>query len=268
VEAVDWHLNAGPFIPATDGLRFVAAGARALGCPLVQTLISDSEITLPSDQSAQDFAQLTYGIVTYLHASYRLNLAITDRARHFFYLAQLKKTMRMAELLGIKAVVLRPGYASDVAAGQDAVYRILSEIVGYADAPGVWVYLEIDPGSFGALGSPELIATVLRRFEHQPFALCLDTAHMWARGVNLFDAAVLEPFLAVYGDLIKLVHLNAPDFDVPLGSRLDRHNGSFQRSLLPCAYLIKRLLTAYPCVLERRSLGIQEQDLAFIRALK
>jgi endonuclease IV len=106
---------------------------------------------------------------------------------------------------------------------------------------------------------------VIEALDTKNIRMCLDTEHMWARGVNLWDETVRQEFLDEFAGLIELVHLNVPDHGVLLGSHIDRHNVPFEeRSDLKHEGLIQDL-AQWPLILERRSLSVQESDNRFVR---
>ena len=98
--------------------------------------------------------------------------------------------------------------------------------------------------------------------------LCLDTTHLYARGLNCFEPECLDDVLSEFHHTIGLVHLNAPDPQVTLGSFIDRHNTPFQEmKQADPEYLVKTLVSRYPCILERRSLEVQRTDFDYIKGL-
>ena len=83
----------------------------------------------------------------------------------------------------------------------------------------------------------------------------------------LWDTKVRAKMIKDSRDLIGLVHLNAPDKDVELGSYQDRHNSPFSSFRLDSEALVIDLVKRYPCILERRSLAIQKLDSEYIYSL-
>jgi len=131
------------------------------------------------------------------------------------------------------------------------------------------VLFENDAGSKNGskIGSPDFIEYVLARLPRAQFGMCIDTEHLWARGINMWDAEVRTEFLNHYGKLIELVHLNAPDEGVELGSFIDRHSVTFQEFKLDSSPMVTELVTKFPAVLERKSLVVIERDVNYVNSL-
>lgn len=97
--------------------------------------------------------------------------------------------------------------------------------------------------------------------------MCIDTEHLYARGVDLWDQKLRSEFIDNYGHFIELVHLNAPDEGVALGSFVDKHSMTLESHTSPSDGLVKDLVGRYPAVVERRSLVVSEKDVAYVNSL-
>lgn len=263
----------GAHLSTTDGIRYAAVGTRALGVESMQIMVGEGFSWTPyklSDSVVNEFRKLSYGVAVYVHLPYTINPCIGKGDAH--YSAQksvLRKYMDVCDALGATAAVLHPGYKKELseAASKTNFISYMEEII--PKMPPVKLLFETDAGSKNGskIGSPEFIEYVLGKLPRDNFGMCIDTEHLWARGVDLWDGVVRKEFLDRYGRLIELVHLNAPDPGVELGSFIDRHSVNLESFHKPSEDMIVNLVTTFPAVLERRSLVVTERDVMFVNSL-
>jgi len=260
----------GGHLRTAEGLRFVAVNARALGYRIVQIMVGGDHDYQPYDipeDAIIEYRKMIFGIETYVHLPYIINPCEENPKRRNFYRWAFREFAKRADALGAKAVVIHPGYKKSLPA-KEAEYNLLKFMEkAYDEEWKVKVFLEVDAGSKNesAVGSPELIRRVLTSLGSQNFWMCADTCHLYARGVSLWDKEVRSRFLDDFQHWIRLVHLNCPDLDVSLGSNRDRHNTPFEeRKDLDHGPLIKAMMDLAPCILERRSLAVQEKDMNYV----
>lgn len=263
-------LRFGGHLKASEGLSFVVSTARGLDYNEVQIMVGDGRDYTPweiAEEDAEEYRKMMYGITTTVHMPYVINPCEEQGRRRSFYKRSFKAYIEAAQNLGAMRIVLHPGFKKELTEVQ--AYKNLLKFLAetWESDYRVQLLIETDSGSKNgsAIGSPEFIAEVLANSEIPGLGMCLDTAHMYARGTDLWNKAVREEFLGEFGRLIKYVHLNVPDKEVKLGSFLDRHNTPFiERKDLNSAPLIQAL-AAYPMVLERRSLMVQQKDNIYVR---
>lgn len=263
----------GGHLSAATGLRHVVVNARALAYNVVQTMVGDGRGYQPYDISSEDvleFRKMSFGIQLFVHLPYIINPCEEAPQRKGFYKRTFRQYMQTAAGLGARGVVLHPGFKKDL--DITVAYRNLLKFIEdvMEDDETVDLLLETDAGSKNgsAVGSATLIGRAVKDLDHKKVGMCLDTCHMYARGINLWEPDWLKDILHQHHHIIRLIHLNVPDPEVSLGSHLDRHNTPFEeRKDLPHENLIRVLVTRYPCVLERRSLSVQEKDIRFIRKI-
>lgn len=263
----------GGHLDAKSGLRHVVLNARALSYNVIQTMVGDPRGYQPYDipaEDAREYRKMAFGIETYVHLPYVINPCEAVPQRRGFYKRAMKAFMQAATAIGARAVVLHPGFKKELTA-DEAYKNLLKFLEETVDDDGpIDVLLETDAGSKNgsAIGSTGLIGKAVEDLGNTRIAMCIDTCHLFARGTNLWEKEDLDHLLAEHHHMIRLVHLNVPDPEVSLGSNLDRHNTPFEeRTDLAHENLIKTLVGRFPCVLERRSLAVQEKDVKFIRKL-
>ena len=223
-----------------------------------------------SEEDAREFKKTTFGIQLFVHLPYVINPCETSPRRRNFYIQSVKQYIQVATLLGARGVVLHPGFKKELTTEQ--AYQNLLKFMeaSVSEEEALDMLLETDAGSKNgsAVGSTRFIADAIKDLDHPKVAMCMDTTHMYARGVDLWRKDLLDEYISEFHRITRLVHLNVPDLKVKLGGHLDRHNTPFEeRPEWDHRYLITELTKRYPCVLERRSLAVQEKDIRFIRTL-
>lgn len=262
-------IRLGGHLSAKDGLIQVVVAARALDYNVVQIMLGGQHDWKPyqvDEVVAQRFRNLTVGVDIYVHLPYIMNPCAGGRLRHLG-LAIFRKYEALATALSAKALVIHPGFKKDLFP-EEAYKNGLEFFVSALKDARIGVLVETDSGSKNgsAIGSLEFISRLVKDLGDPRVGMCLDTCHLYARGIDLWDQRVTNPLLAKYGKMIRLIHLNAPDIDVELGSYRDMHNSTIASFGKDSVSLIKKL-AAWPMVLERRSLAIQNEDSAFVRAI-
>lgn len=256
------------------GLRHTVITARALGYQLIQTMLSGTRDYTPYEidpEDAAEFKKMAYGMELYVHLPYTINPCEPNGRRAAFYRNAIRQHAQVASSLGAKALVLHPGFRKEMPE-LEALQHLKKFLERtYDESWGMDLLLEGDAGSKNgsAVGSLEFMSLALEDVDHPGLGICIDTCHLYARGIDLWNPKVREEELQPYLRRIRLAHLNSPDPEVTLGSNLDRHNTPFEdRPEWDHAGLFNWLHDRnLPCVLERRSIAVQEKDVAFIRSI-
>jgi len=264
-------IKVGGHLSSESGLRHVVLNARALNYNVVQMMVGGAREYRPHDiqeEHAREFKKTTFGISLYVHLPYVINPCEDILRRRNFYKHSVKQYIQVAVMLGAKGVVLHPGFKKQLTTQQAYLnlLKFMEETVAEDEACDM--LLETDAGSKNrsAVGSTRFIADAIKDLEHPKVAMCMDTTHMYARGVDLWREDLLKEYIDEFHRITRLVHLNVPDHDVKLGGHRDRHNTPFEdRPEWDHTNMILELTKRYPCVLERRSLAVQEKDIRFIR---
>ncbi len=163
-----------------------------------------------------------------VHTPYYINLCSADAKLRGNSARIIREELERASSLGAAFVMFHPGSAKDVgeAEGVRLVVQGLKKVMdGYAGTTKLLV--EISAGAGMIVGdSFEENAAVLDGLGHPEVGICFDTAHAFASGYDLRDAAAVEKTLKEFDRVIgfkrlKVVHAN--DSKVELGARKDRH---------------------------------------------
>jgi deoxyribonuclease IV len=220
--------------------------AQQIGCNAIQIFTSNPRSWQPTADDAIDyaaFAQATHDLDLYpivIHAPYLINLASPDEDIWAKSINLLRWTLQRGALLGAQYVIFHTGShrGSGVEAGvariADAIKHILSGIGPATNEPGPeWrlpvLLLENDVGGGNSLGyNFEQLRAALDLLPQygEHLGICLDTAHLWGAGHDIFSAAaarqVLQHFDVVVGlSRLHVIHLN--DTKMALGSHRDVH---------------------------------------------
>lgn len=191
-----------------------------------------------------------------------------------------EECLRAGEL-GAPYVVVHAGHHRDGGSGPALVARRLTEAAGVARAAGVSagveILLENGPGARGdAAGNLDAWAAALRaaRESGAPVGACIDTAHLWAAGVDLSPGAVdgLGSRLRHLGilEVLRVIHLN--DCSSRPGGGRDRHDHIGEGDIpLETFRLILRCpaLSSLPAIVETKNRnGLLRRDVEMLKDLR
>jgi deoxyribonuclease-4 len=263
-------MKLGGHLSPSEGLSVLVMEARALGYDLVQTMLGDPRSYQPREitpQVAQEYAKMAYGITTYVHMPYIINPCESVPQRRGFYKRVFKEFAETAASVQARGLVIHPGFKKDLTEAQAFKNLVTFFESSMEEDWRTQVLLEVDAGSKNgsAIGSPDFIRRAIDELGTMHYGMCLDTTHLYARGVDLWDEEVRKDFLEEYANITRLVHLNVPDPEVALGSHLDAHNSPFESRPDWNHGALLLALEKFPCILERRSLAVQSQDSRYIR---
>jgi deoxyribonuclease-4 len=253
----------GAHVSIAGGISTAIGRATGLGCRSLQVFPQSPRVWKPAvhpDDELARFAELAGEgeLVALCHAPYLINLAGTDATVVERSEAALAQALRTARALGALAVVVHLG--SHLGSGFDAgveratpVLRRMLELAG----DGTWLLLENTAGAGGTMGlTVDELARVIDACGAPPWlGVCLDSAHLYASGVDVGDAGAVDALLdelddRVGLDRLKALHVN--DSQTALGSNRDRH-ANLGEGLIGdrlSAFLGRPRLQGLPAVLE------------------
>ena len=164
-----------------------------------------------------------------IHIPYIINIASPKTALYKMSIKSYIDDLDRANSLGAEYFVTHMGSHIDTGEGEGIkrFSKALNEIVS-ATEPKTTILLETTAGSGSSLGYTfKQIRDIVDGVKKpERFAVCLDTAHVFAAGYDISTKPGLEQTFEEFDkylglDLIKVVHFN--DSKAPLGSRVDRH---------------------------------------------
>jgi deoxyribonuclease-4 len=226
----------GAHFSIAGGLTRALDEAAAYGCPVLQMFTKNASTWKErevGEAEAEAFRRRRQALgIRFVasHTAYLINLAagkgdLRRRSRE-----ALRCEMERSARLGLDAVVLHPGsHGGD--GEKTGIARIregIDTVMASVPEAGCRLLLETTAGQGTGIGHrfEQLAAIRDGLASRQRIGFCLDTAHVFAAGYDLRDAAALRRTLAEFNarcglENLLLVHLN--DALKPLGSRVDRH---------------------------------------------
>jgi deoxyribonuclease IV len=213
-----------------------------------------------------------------VHAIYLCNFASPDEEIYGKSVSTLRSTMDAACAIGADGVVFHVGshLGSGFEAGLDRAAPAIEQVLERC-SDTTWLLIENSAGTGGTMGrSIEEIAQLIDRLRGHPrLGVCLDSCHLWASGVDVTDAAVLDALLDEFDRLIGLDRLRAlhvNDSATALGSNRDRH-ANLREGVIGdglATFLGDRRLQDLPAIVEtegQQGKGADEHEIRKLREL-
>lgn len=227
-------MHLGVHVGVGAGYDAAVSYAQRLGCDALQFFNGNprSYRVGKIDEAAHDrfrAARAAAGIATaVIHTSYLINLASEDPKISEGSVRLLVNDLAAAAVGDVAYVNTHLGSYGKRPRPQGFAAVVALLEVALADIrPNVRLVLENSAGA-GQLcgGTLEELGGLLRAVDHPQLGVCLDTAHSWAAGYDLSDAAGVDRFIDLAAqtiglDRVVMFHFN--DTQVALGAHKDRH---------------------------------------------
>jgi len=165
------------------------------------------------------------------HVPLLVNLAARDDAIREKSIARLAIEVKQARALGVKFLVLHPGFYRGPAR-EDGIARAvesLNMVLDGANGPSPVIALETMAGQGGALGSRfEEMARILSRVHASNLVgVCFDVAHAFIAGYHMssyrgYESTLEELDSTIGVDRVRVIHVS--DSKTESGSGNDRHS--------------------------------------------
>jgi deoxyribonuclease-4 len=210
--------------------------AKAAGCDVVQLFTKNNNQWRAKEISAEEAALFREALKDtgiqhpVAHASYLINLASPDDALRQKSIEGMVVELTRAEQLGIPNVIVHPG-AYTTLSEDDGIGLVAASIDRIHEAlprGKARIALELTAGQGTCLGcSLEQLAAMIAQVKKKSrVAVCVDTCHAHAVGIDLADRKAYLAFWREFEERLGLerliaIHLN--DSKRELGSRVDRH---------------------------------------------
>jgi deoxyribonuclease IV len=253
----------GAHVSSAGGIYEAVGRATELGCRSLQVFPQSPRVWKPAvhpDENLARFRELAAEAdqVAVCHAPYLINLAGTDDLTVERSEAVLAQALQTARGMGALAVIVHLGshLGSGFEAGLERAAPVLERVLELT-GDGTWLLLENTAGAGGTMGrTVEELARVMERCgRHSWLGVCLDSAHLFASGVDVGDVAAVDAMLDELDETIglsRLLALHINDSQTELGSNRDRHanvgEGLIGERL--SAFLGRPRLQGLPAVLE------------------
>lgn len=261
------------------GIHLSMERAKKLGCNTVQIFSHSPRswfVRRIREEEIQEFKRLRslYDISpVYVHTSYLINLASSNKEVAEKSVEMLSLEMEIADLLGADYVVLHPGTASD--SEEEGLRRLIKRLKAVLKGRyRTRLLLENTAGEKGDLTSRiNQLAWIINSVDSNLIGgICIDTCHAFQAGYDISNEKGVTEFIEeikkeIGVEGIKLLHLN--DSKKALGSGVDRHEhigyGSIGRKGFK-ALLSNKILNV-PLILETPK-KTEEDDIRNLKALK
>lgn len=224
----------GAHVSAAGGLHNAPETAAKLGLETFQFFSRPPQGGHVKDITKEDIAKFRsacekHGFEkSYIHAPYVINLASKEERIRASTVEIVRGELERGTALGATAVMFHPGSASGV--GEEAGLKLVAEglkkiLRGYKGTTRLLI--EISAGAGMVMGDTfEEVHAMLVGAPHEMLGVCFDTAHAFASGYDLRDAAAVDATMKKFDEVIgldklELSHCN--DSKVDLGERRDRH---------------------------------------------
>lgn len=261
------------------GIHLSMERAKKLGCNTVQIFSHSPRswfVRRIKEEEIHEFKRLRslYDISpVYVHTSYLINLASSNKEVAEKSVEMLSLEMEIADLLGADYVVLHPGTASD--SEEEGLRRLIKRLKAVLKGRyRTRLLLENTAGEKGDLTSRiNQLAWIINSVDSNLIGgICIDTCHAFQAGYDISNEKGVTEFIEVIKkeigvEGIKLLHLN--DSKKALGSGVDRHEhigyGSIGRKGFK-ALLSNKILNV-PLILETPK-KTEEDDIRNLKAVK
>jgi deoxyribonuclease-4 len=214
------------------------------------------------------------GIPVVIHALYLINLASNDKELRDKSVTALCASCKVAAAIGAESVIFHVGshMGDGFRKGMQRIKPALARVLEVLD-DDVWLLLENTAGAGGTIGRTlEELAEIRHACDHPRLGICLDSCHLYATGIDVTDAEVMDAFVAEVDDKVGLSRLRAlhvNDSETALGSNRDRHAnvGDGQMGAGLSVFLSHPKLQQLPCILETLPHDGPASQLKYMRAL-
>jgi deoxyribonuclease-4 len=246
----------------TGGVKDGLKHAVELRCEAAQIFSQSPRMWRPTDHKPEDLEAFAeerrkLGIPVVIHALYLINLASNDKELRDKSVTALCASCKVAAAIGAESVIFHVGshMGDGFAKGLERIRPALSSVLEVLD-DDVWLLLENTAGAGGTIGrTMDELAAIRDGCDHPRLGICLDSCHLYATGIDVTDAEVMDAFVAEVDDKIGLERLRAlhvNDSETRLGSNRDRHAnvGEGEMGAGLSVFLSQPKLQSLPCVLE------------------
>ena len=226
----------GAHVKSSGGVWHAIENGVGLGVEAVQFFAGSPRTwapTLYKEQDAERFREMRAESpirFAVIHTIYLINLASTNEDFYEKSVVSLCGAVTAAEQLGAEAIVTHIGShgGGGFAVGLERVRESLMKALAQIEGSEVRILLENTAGAGGTMGVDfDELGEIIAACDGDPrLGICLDTAHIFASGMDIRTAAGLSEALqrldaACGRGRLVMLHLN--DSKMPLGSNRDRH---------------------------------------------
>lgn len=270
----------GAHVSVAGGLGRAFQRAEAVGAETVQIFVANPRgwAPPPADPAGDEAFRgrcADLGLSVFVHAPYLINFGSPSPETLAKSADALAFSLRRAEAVGARGVVMHAGSAVLGNRWEDAMAQVREQVLPLLDGGGPRLLVEPTAGGGGALAAdaPSLGAFLDYLGRDERIGVCLDTCHMHAAGHDLSSVDAFTAALRAYGRAagrggVGLVHVN--DSRDPAGSKRDRHEAIGRGTIGPgpfAALFTSTTTRRVPLVVETADAD-HASDIAALKALR
>lgn len=225
----------GAHVSAAGGLWNAPENAGKIGCEVFQFFSRPPQggegmkITSEVAKTFREACEAQKQEQWVIHAPYIINFASTNQRIRQGSIRIIREELERGSLLGAGAVMFHPGSAREVPLTTgirmvaDGINELLKDYTGSTQ-----LLIEISAGSGTVIGDTfDEIRDILKLVKREDVGVCFDTAHAFASGYDLRNAAAVQATFDAFEKEIgleRLVMSHCNDSKVELGAKKDRHD--------------------------------------------
>lgn len=180
------------------------------------------------DFVAESFQDKTSGKIGVAHAPFVFNI-LTDPSGYRYSNNQWKgllKYLNLATKLGLHAVVVHPGSAKGTPSEKAMAFAIyyLQQVFSQYEGTALLCLENSANLKTGPAANFKELIQIVDYVKDPRLALCLDTTHAFAAGIDLRLQPIRDKLIDNIQDHVEVVHFNQPLPEVTCGSFRDRHS--------------------------------------------
>lgn len=227
-------MKIGAHVSGAGGLDLAFGRAKEIGAEFFQIFLSAPQRWLDPEIKTEVIERFKsndkeYGIgPNFVHGSYLINLGAESSEHLEKSITWLRYGLKSCGKLGIQGVIFHIG--SHKGNGFDHIKVQVAESIKkiLSTTPDhVQLILETSAGAGGNIGGTfEQLGELIKLADDKRVRVCLDTAHVFASGVDLRKVEDVEKAVKDFDNAVglnKLVVIHANDSKVDFGTNRDRH---------------------------------------------
>lgn len=271
----------GSHLSCARGFAANAGWMRELGINAVQIMLTNGRVPWPKKHTDEEIAEFwrvaPAGTVVAIHMPYIVNLCSPTsdpksvKVRNYTIKSAVRH-IQEAKRIRAKFVVCHAGSYKEGTETEGlwrCFYAVQDILEQTKDCEGVQFLIETDAGGGTRIGTLESLRFIVNQFPIDKVGICLDSEHSFANGVDFNVPGLIDALAEGYGKFVKLIHLNAPDEGVTLGSHRDRHDSQIWGCKIISMDSFENLVKSMnvPVIIERHNSKTSYKDIVWLREL-
>lgn len=221
---------------------------------------------LPEELRQFALEKVRRGIQVVVHHNYVTNLS-DPKGKLAWAQTSAKQGLRLAEQIGADFFVIHNGShnGSSMEEGIRTLHQSMVKLLSVNAKPVIC--MENGAGGGTQVGHLDNLIKIVKSINDPRLRICLDTAHLWADGVDMTNGYVRKDVFQKLVPWLGMVHWNNPDPNVAKGGHLDRHKVSWSQGAWKPKVMeaIAQELNGFPLIMEASGEAV-EANFEYLRA--